>query len=112
MGGRGTRIDELIDTLVTAGYSPSVVRMVDEKQDYDLYDVLAELGWDMNPRTRHDRTLALLRRSKRLVVSQPCKAPELRQNSCAKPRRRCLRHEGEYTTYLMLQGHGIQRRVL
>ncbi len=49
---------ELIDTLVTAGYSPSVVRMVDNKQDYDLYDVLAELGWGMNPRTRHDRTLA------------------------------------------------------
>lgn len=49
---------ELIDSLVTAGYSPSVVRMVDDKQDYDLYDVLAELGWGMNPRTRHDRTLA------------------------------------------------------
>ena len=49
---------ELIDTLVTSGYSPTVVRMVDEKQDYDLYDVLAELGWGMNPRTRHDRALA------------------------------------------------------
>jgi type I restriction enzyme, R subunit len=49
---------ELIDTLVTSGYSPTVVRMVDEKQDYDLYDVLAELGWGMNPRTRRDRTLA------------------------------------------------------
>jgi len=48
----------LIDTLVTSGYSPTVVRMVDEKRDYDLYDVLAELGWGMNPRTRHDRTLA------------------------------------------------------
>jgi len=31
---------------------------VDDKQDYDLYDVLAELGWGMAPRTRHDRTLA------------------------------------------------------
>lgn len=49
---------ELIDTLVTSGYSPTVVRMADDKQDYDLYDVLAELGWGMNPRTRHDRTLA------------------------------------------------------
>jgi len=27
-------------------------------EDYDLYDVLAELGWGMNPRTRHDRALA------------------------------------------------------
>ncbi len=49
---------ELIDMLVTSGYSPSVVRMVDEKEDYDLYDVLAELGWGMNPRTRHDRAAA------------------------------------------------------
>jgi type I restriction enzyme R subunit len=31
---------------------------VDEKEDYDLYDVPAELGWGMRPRTRHDRTLA------------------------------------------------------
>ena len=49
---------ELIDALVTAGYSPNVVRMVDDKDDYDLYDVLAELGWGMNPRTRRDRALA------------------------------------------------------
>src|SRR5207249_2842470 len=30
----------------------------DDKEDYDLYDVLAELGWRMRPRTRHDRALA------------------------------------------------------
>ena len=35
---------ELIDTLVTSGYSPNVVRMVDGKGEYDLYDILAELG--------------------------------------------------------------------
>ena len=49
---------EIIDILVTSGYSPSVIRMVDDKQDYDLYDILAELGWGMNPRTRKDRVLA------------------------------------------------------
>lgn len=49
---------DLINSLVTSGYSPTVVRMVDDRKDYDLYDVLAELGWGMNPRTRHDRTLA------------------------------------------------------
>ncbi|HEV3260773.1 MAG TPA: hypothetical protein VG013_28220 [Gemmataceae bacterium] len=31
---------------------------MDEKDDYDLYDVLAELGWGMRPRTRQDRALA------------------------------------------------------
>ena len=49
---------ELVDALVMSGYSPSVVRLVDDKADYDLYDVLAELGWGMNPRTRSERTLA------------------------------------------------------
>ena len=49
---------ELIDTLVLAGYSPSVVQMLDEREDYDLYDVLAELGWGMNPRTRRERAAA------------------------------------------------------
>jgi type I restriction enzyme R subunit len=62
-GFRGRWIDppsrqDLISTLVTSGYSPTVVRMVDDKQDYDLFDVLAELGWGMNPRSRHERTLA------------------------------------------------------
>jgi type I restriction enzyme R subunit len=49
---------ELIDVLVAAGYSPNLVRTLDEKEEYDLYDVLAELGWGMQPRTRTDRALA------------------------------------------------------
>jgi type I restriction enzyme R subunit len=60
---RGRWIDppsrqELLGVLVGAGYSPNLVRLVDEKEDYDLYDVLAELGWGLRPRTRHDRALA------------------------------------------------------
>jgi type I restriction enzyme R subunit len=60
---RGRWIDpparhELITALVTSGYSPTVVRLVEDRQAYDLYDVLAELGWGMSPRTRRDRTLA------------------------------------------------------
>jgi type I restriction enzyme R subunit len=51
---------DLLDSLVHSGYSPSVVRMVDDRQEYDLYDVLGELGWGMNPRTRQDRTLAFV----------------------------------------------------
>ncbi len=49
---------ELLDALVASGYSPSLIRLVDDKHDYDLFDVLAELGWGMSPRTRQDRTLA------------------------------------------------------
>jgi len=49
---------ELLGTLVRGGYNPNVVREVDGKNAYDLFDVLAELGWGINPRTRHDRVLA------------------------------------------------------
>ncbi|MEW6381355.1 MAG: DEAD/DEAH box helicase family protein [bacterium] len=51
---------EMLDTLVRAGYSPIVIRMVDDKDEYDLYDVLAELGWGLNPRTRQDRAFAFI----------------------------------------------------
>ena len=49
---------EIVNTLVSAGYSPKVVMMVEDKEEYDLYDVLGELGWGMNSRTRRDRALA------------------------------------------------------
>jgi type I restriction enzyme R subunit len=65
---------ELIDMLVTSGYSPTVVRMVEDKQDYDLYDVLAELGWGMNPRTRHDRAMAFTYKHEDWINSLPIQA--------------------------------------
>ena len=62
---RGRWIDpaarrELMSVLVTSGYSPRVVQMVGDQEDYDLYDVLAELGWGMSPRTQHDRAQAFI----------------------------------------------------
>ncbi len=49
---------ELMEALVSAHGSPTMIQMVDAKQDYDLYDVLAELGYSVKPRTRLDRSLA------------------------------------------------------
>jgi type I restriction enzyme R subunit len=66
---------ELIDALVASGYSPTVVRMVDDRQDYDLYDVLAELGWGMNPRTRHERTMAFTYKHEDWISALPGRAP-------------------------------------
>ena len=66
---------ELIDVLVTSGYSPTVVRMLDDKQDYDLYDVLSQLGWDMDPRTRQDRTMAFTYKHEDWINALPGKAP-------------------------------------
>jgi type I restriction enzyme R subunit len=49
---------ELVDALVNAGYSPSVLRVLKDMNDYDLFDVLGQLGYGLLPRTREDRSLA------------------------------------------------------
>jgi type I restriction enzyme R subunit len=51
---------ELMDMLVSAGLPPTIVKLVEEKEAYDLYDVLAELGWGMNPRTMQERAQAFI----------------------------------------------------
>lgn len=53
-----TERQELMRALVSAHGSPTLIQMVDAKQDYDLYDVLAELGYALKPRKRLDRSLA------------------------------------------------------
>lgn len=53
-----TQRNDLLTTLKNGGYSPEVVRVTSEREAYDLYDVLAELCWGMNPRTRGDRAQA------------------------------------------------------
>ncbi len=50
--------DDLLKFLNRSGYLPTVLRRVEERDAYDLYDVLAELGWGLAPRTRADRALA------------------------------------------------------
>src|SRR5690606_3090011 len=48
----------IIEAIVGSGYSPSVLRMVEDMNEYDLYDVLADLAYGLAPRTRDERTLA------------------------------------------------------
>ena len=50
-----TQRRELIDGLVGAGLSPTLVRTVEELDAYDLYDVLADLGYGLAPRTMKGR---------------------------------------------------------
>jgi type I restriction enzyme R subunit len=61
----------LIDGLVTSGYSPSVVRMVDQMDDYDLFDVLAELGYGMAARTRTERADAFTYKQQSWLTGLP-----------------------------------------
>ncbi|MGE0406269.1 MAG: DEAD/DEAH box helicase family protein [Candidatus Korobacteraceae bacterium] len=49
---------ELLGHLPDAGRSPLVVQELEDMRDYDLYDVLAELGYGAAPRTRIQRAEA------------------------------------------------------
>ena len=60
--------------LVTAGYSPAVVRIVEAMDDYDLYDVLAELGYGIDPRTRAGRTEAFGYKHEKWLSGLPANA--------------------------------------
>lgn len=48
----------LLGNLPDAGRSPRLVQSLEDMTDYDLYDVLAELGYGLNPRIRTDRAEA------------------------------------------------------
>jgi type I restriction enzyme R subunit len=50
-----TQRQELMGKLPDAGRSPQIVRELEEKRDFDLYDVLAELGYGQAPKTREER---------------------------------------------------------
>lgn len=50
--------EEMIAAIVSAGYSPSVLRLLEDMNDYDLFDVLADLAYGLLPRTREERALA------------------------------------------------------
>lgn len=65
---------ELIDTLIRGGCSPNIVRLVDEKENYDYYDILAELGWGAFPRTMHDRACAFIYKQEDWLNSLPPQA--------------------------------------
>ena len=49
---------ELLGRSPDGGRSPLLVQSLERMDEYDLYDVLAELGYGMNPRTRPERAEA------------------------------------------------------
>lgn len=66
--------EEIIGMIVGAGYSPSVLRLVENMNDYDLYDVLADLAYGLAPRTREDRTLAFRYKHSSWLATMPPRA--------------------------------------
>ncbi|MGD0389290.1 MAG: DEAD/DEAH box helicase family protein [Tepidisphaeraceae bacterium] len=53
-----TERGRLIAALPDAGRSAELVRALEEMQDFDLYDVLGDLGYGLSPRTRKQRAEA------------------------------------------------------
>lgn len=49
---------ELLDKLVSAGVSAREFYLVEELENYDLYDVLADIGYGVAPRSKKDRAIA------------------------------------------------------
>src|SRR5665213_1788670 len=66
--------EEMIELIVGAGYSPSVLRMVEQMNDYDLYDVLADLAYGLAPQTREGRTLAFRYKHSGWLAGMPAPA--------------------------------------
>jgi type I restriction enzyme R subunit len=62
---------ELLDSLPDAGRSAPLVRQVEQMADFDLYDVLAELGYGLDPKTRVARSDAFRYKHRAWLASLP-----------------------------------------
>lgn len=65
---------DMVNDLVMAGFSPSVLRIVEDMTNFDLYDVLADLGYGLAPRTRRDRSLAFIYKNEDWLTAIPDRA--------------------------------------
>lgn len=66
----------LIDSLIKSGLSPAQVQKIGGMVDYDLYDVLAELGYGINPRRKQERVYAFTYKHEDWLRSMPSEAQE------------------------------------
>ena len=62
---------EMLGKLPDAGRSALLVQRLEDMNDYDLYDVLAELGYGLAPRTRVERAEAFAYKHDRWLADLP-----------------------------------------
>jgi type I restriction enzyme R subunit len=62
---------ELLGRLPDAGRSPMVLRELEQMNDYDLYDVLAEIGYGAAARTREERAAAFAYKNATWLSTMP-----------------------------------------
>ncbi|MEX0880822.1 MAG: DEAD/DEAH box helicase family protein [Thermoanaerobaculia bacterium] len=65
---------KLLNDLPDGGRAPALVRAIEEMAEYDLYDVLAELGYGLAPRTRGERANAFGYKNESWLRGLPAKA--------------------------------------
>jgi type I restriction enzyme R subunit len=65
---------EMLGHLPDAGRSAMLVRALEDMTDYDLYDVLADLGYGMAPRTRVERSESFAYKHQEWLAKLPEKA--------------------------------------
>lgn len=62
--------------MLKAGLSPVQMQKIGGMMDYDLYDVLAELGYGINPRRKLERVYAFTYKHEDWLLSIPREAQE------------------------------------
>lgn len=65
---------ELLRELVEGGRSPKVVQLIKEMDEYDLFDVLGEVGYDWLPKMRRTRFAVFAQREEDWLKEMPSKA--------------------------------------
>ena len=63
----------LMESLPDRGASASLIRQVEEMDEFDLYDVLAELGYGLEPKTRLARADAFDYKHADWLGNPPCR---------------------------------------
>lgn len=67
---------ELLGSLPDGGRSARLVQQLEAMDDYDLYDVLADLGYGLNPKTREERAESFNYKQKGWLDGLPDRARE------------------------------------
>ena len=65
---------EMLGQMPDAGRSVLLIQKIEEMTEYDLYDVLAEIGYGMNPRTRKERAEAFTYKNTKWLYDMPLPA--------------------------------------
>lgn len=62
---------ELLENLPNGGSSALLIRRLEDMESYDLFDVLAELGYGLDPKTRQDRAQSFTYKHRAWLDSVP-----------------------------------------